>query len=172
MAALQTTGLFGTLTRTRVLLAISMMGETHASELAKLVGISLSRAQKTIDNLERSGIVGVEEGKARRIRENPRNPFLPELALLLEKMSVHDTALQIGLAELRRRPRRSGKELRLSPLIQPCVIWRSLSATHPSNNSAKRKANFQNLRSSRTDWRNCLGHPTAELTEATKLNPE
>ncbi len=64
MAALQTTGLFGTLTRTRVLLAISMMGETHASELAKLVGISLSRAQKTIDNLERSGIVGVEEGKA------------------------------------------------------------------------------------------------------------
>ena len=112
MAALQTTGLFGTLTRTRLLLAIFLMGETHASELAKLLKISLSHAQKTIDSLERAGIiVGVEEGKARRLRLNPRNSYLPELTALLEKMSIRETELQSGLAELRRRPRRAGKEL-------------------------------------------------------------
>ena len=112
MPAINRVGLFGTLTRTNTLLAIYMLGETHASELARILEISLSQAQKTVDSLERAGVVvGVVEGKARRLRLNPRYPYLMELDSLLGRMGVDNTALQSKLSALRRRPRRAGKKL-------------------------------------------------------------
>ena len=112
MAAIQKVGLFGTMTRTQALLVIQMLGETHASEIARVLEVSLSQAQRAIDSLERAGIVvGVEEGRARRVRLNPRYPHLHELTELLGKMAASEIALQRQLAEIRRRPRRAGKAL-------------------------------------------------------------
>jgi DNA-binding transcriptional ArsR family regulator len=105
-------GLFGSATRTSTLLVIRLLGETHASEVAAVLGKSLSRIQGALSSLERAGIiVGAEEGKARRIRLNPRYPALEELGGLLDKLGMLDVPLQQKLAEKRRRPRRSGKAL-------------------------------------------------------------
>ena len=105
-------GLFGTSTRTNTLLAIHLLGETHASEMAALLGRTLSRIQDAIESLERAGIVvGIEEGKARRVRLNPHYPAKSELEALLTKIGSEDVELQKLLAQKRRRPRRLGKEI-------------------------------------------------------------
>ncbi|MCE9559728.1 MAG: winged helix-turn-helix domain-containing protein [Armatimonadetes bacterium] len=112
MAKIYRVGLFGTLNRTNTLLAIHMLKETHASEVARVLAISLSLTQKAIDSLERAGLViGVEEGRTRRVRLNPRYLLIAELKALLDKMALQDTAMQTKLAENRRRPRRSGKQI-------------------------------------------------------------
>lgn len=112
MPEIHRVGLFGTKTRTQTLLVISMLGETHASEIAKILGVSLSQIQKAIDSLERAGVVvGAEEGRARRVRISPRYPAVDELAELLNKLALLDVPLQQRLAEWRRRPRRTGKAL-------------------------------------------------------------
>lgn len=112
MATSAPVGLFGSATRTSTLLVIRLLGETHASEIAAVLGKSLSRIQGAIASLERAGIVvGAEEGKARRIRLNPRYPALTELQSLLDKLGALDVPLQMQLAEKRRRPRRPGKAI-------------------------------------------------------------
>jgi len=110
MAVNAPVGLFGSATRTNTLLVIRLLGETHASEISAVLGKSLSRVQGAIASLERAGIVvGAEEGRARRVRLNPRFPALSELQALLDKLGSLDIPLQTRLAEKRRRPRRSGK---------------------------------------------------------------
>lgn len=110
MESMTNVGLFGTATRTNTLLVVHMLGESHASEIAAVLGKSLSRIQGTVDSLERAGVVvGVEEGKARRLRLNPRYPALEELLKLLDKLGALDVPLQEQLATKRRRPRRAGK---------------------------------------------------------------
>lgn len=105
-------GLFGTRTRTNVLLAIHLLGETHAAELANLLEISLSHAQKTVYSLEKAGIVVVTSfGKTRRIQINPRYPFKADLMALLSKMAESEKWLIERASTLRRRPRRTGKPL-------------------------------------------------------------
>lgn len=112
MTQLAPVGLFGSATRTSTLLVIRLLGETHASEIAAVLGKSLSRIQGAVASLERAGIViGAEEGKARRVTLNPRFPALEELEALLDKIGMLDVPLQQKLAEKRRRPRRSGKAI-------------------------------------------------------------
>lgn len=112
MAITANVGLFGTLTRSKALLAVHMLSETHAAELARVLGVSLHQAQLAVASLERADVViGVREGVERRIRLNPRSLLLDELKALLDKMALHDHDLQERLATLRRRPRRSGKAL-------------------------------------------------------------
>lgn len=105
-------GLFGTRTRTDILLLISLMGETHASEVAQLLGIRLSTAQNAIDSLEQAGVVsGAIEGRTRRLRLNPRYFARDELQALLKKLAENDSELRERIATIRRRPRRAGKPL-------------------------------------------------------------
>jgi len=112
MASIANVGLFGTRTRSSTLLVIHLLGESHASEIAAVLRKSLSRIQSAIDSLERAGIVvGTEEGKTRRIRLNPRFPAVDELGKLLNKLGLVDIELQVKLAQKRKRPRRSGKEI-------------------------------------------------------------
>ena len=112
MATTQNIGLFGTRTRTYTLLVVNMLGETHASEIAKILGKSVSRIQAAVDSLERAGVlVGTMEGTARRITISPRYPAANELKILLNKMALAETEIQKRLAETRRRPRRAGKAL-------------------------------------------------------------
>ena len=112
MGALVNIGLFGTRTRTNTLLVVYMLGETHASEIANVLGVSLSQAQRAVDSLEQAGVlVGAMEGRARRVRMSPRFVASAELQSLLAKMALTEVELQRRLAEVRRRPRRAGKRL-------------------------------------------------------------
>ena len=112
MAVLSNVGLFGTSTRTNTLIVVHLLEETHASEIARILDRSLSRIQDALESLERAGVVvGNEEGKMRRIRLNPRYFARTELTVLLSKLAEADPALQSTISQLRRRPRRSGKEI-------------------------------------------------------------
>ena len=104
--------LFGNGTRTATLLLIAMLGETHASEIAQVLGRSRSRIKDAADSLERAGvIVGADEGTARRLRLNSRYVAADELRALLMKLGSQEVDLQNRLATIRRRPRRAGKQI-------------------------------------------------------------
>ncbi len=61
---------------------------------------------------EQAGIVaGVLERKTRRVRLDSRFRAFEELKALLAKLALGDSALLSTLSELRRRPRRAGKDL-------------------------------------------------------------
>ncbi len=110
--AKKTTGVFGSETRTAILVAIHLLNETHARELASMLGRSVSRVQAAVDSLESAGlVVGSLEGSTRRLRLNPRFFALAELESLLQRMGTVDAKLQQKLATERRRPRKSGKAL-------------------------------------------------------------
>ncbi|GMV90095.1 MAG: hypothetical protein AMXMBFR81_30250 [Chthonomonas sp.] len=104
--------MFGTATRTDTLLAVHLLGETHAAEIARVLGRAPSRIQAAIESLELAGVLaGVTEGKTRRVRLNPRFHAYKELSALLAAMGAADLGLQKRLATERRRPRRTGKPI-------------------------------------------------------------
>jgi len=105
-------GVFGTKTRSNILLALALLGESHASELSRLLDTSLSNVQKTLDSLEQVGIVsGAMLGRERRVRLDPRYYARDELSALLTKLAVQNQELVEAVSGIRRRPRRSGKAL-------------------------------------------------------------
>jgi biotin operon repressor len=105
-------GLFGNRTRTRILLAFALLDESHPSELARLLGTTVSNVRKAIDSLEQSGVVvGVLVGRTRRISLNPRYFARDELRVLLDKMALSNAELIALIREMRRRPRLAGKDL-------------------------------------------------------------
>lgn len=105
-------GLFGTKNRTNILLLLRILGESHASELARLAETSVSNVQKILDSLEQSGAVaGVVEGRQRRVSLNPRYFAQSELMVLLDKLALQSPELLDKVADLRRRSRRVGKAL-------------------------------------------------------------
>ena len=64
---------FGGKTRTAVLLALRLLSESYARELARTLGSSLSGIQKALQGLERDGLVaGRAMGRTRLYRINPR----------------------------------------------------------------------------------------------------
>lgn len=112
METIQTPGLFGNETRTSVLLAIAMLGETQAAEIAKALGRGRSRVKDAVDGLERAGVLqGTLRGRTRVLSLSPRYVAAQELKALLDRLALHDLTLQDRLATLRRRPRRAGKAL-------------------------------------------------------------
>lgn len=105
-------GLFGSEARTKVLLAIYLLNETYASELAQLLGRSVSRIQAAVSSFETIGVVTTRVfGGARLISLNTNFFAAEELRELLQKISIQDVALQQMLAKKRRRPRRMNKGL-------------------------------------------------------------
>ena len=102
--------LFGTATRTTTLLTIYLLQETHPTEIARAIEVSVSQARKAIDSLERAGVVvGGYEGRSRRVRLNPRAAYLAELQSLLARLAASHPELIGRLETARRRPRRAGK---------------------------------------------------------------
>jgi DNA-binding MarR family transcriptional regulator len=103
---------FGSVTRTRVLLALRMMGSSYPRELARLIGTALSVIQGALRSLENDGLVaGRSVGRTRLFELNPRFFAASELRALLDKLAAADRDLQNAIAELRRRPRRTAKAL-------------------------------------------------------------
>jgi hypothetical protein len=103
---------FGSVSRTRVLLALRLLGESYARELSRLLGISLSGVQRAILSLERDGLVaGRAAGRTRLFRLDPRAFARRELERYLDRLLEAEPALRTRVTSLRRRPRRSGKPL-------------------------------------------------------------
>ena len=112
MKVIDTSSPFGSAARTRVLLALRLLGESYARELARLLEISLSSVQKALQSLERDGLVAARAaGRTRLCQLNPRNHALGELERYLERVLEPEATLRARAAELRRRPRRPGKPL-------------------------------------------------------------
>jgi DNA-binding MarR family transcriptional regulator len=103
---------FGSRTRTRTLLALTLRGESYGREIARLLGVSLSVVQKAIRSLELDGlIVGRSVGRTRVFSLNPGYFARRELRDLARRLAEHDDALMRALGALRTRPRRTGKPL-------------------------------------------------------------
>jgi|SRR5258706_3291435 len=103
---------FGSNARTRVLLALQLLGESYARELARLLDLNLSGVQKALQSFERDGLVADRAaGRTRLYRVNPRAFALRELERYLDRLLQPETELRGRAAALRRRPRRSGKPI-------------------------------------------------------------
>lgn len=102
--------LFGTSTRTAILVALRLLETSYASELAALLGTGLYSVQRVLTSLEAEGVVVSRlVGRTRQVTLNPRYFAHAQLAALLWEIGSHDEGLQRKLAARRRRPRRGGK---------------------------------------------------------------
>src|SRR6186713_456059 len=98
---------FGGQTRTQVLLALRLLEETYARELARLLARPINGVQMALRSLERDGLVtGRLAGRTRLVRLNPSYFARDELQRYLLKLGDADAELRDRVAQLRRRPRR------------------------------------------------------------------
>jgi DNA-binding PadR family transcriptional regulator len=103
---------FGGKTRTRVLLALRLLGESYPRELARILETSLWGVQQAIRNLELDGLVaGRLMGRTRIFRINPAYFASEDLQRYLLRLTEPEEDLRDKVAALRRRPRRTGKKL-------------------------------------------------------------
>ena len=101
---------FGSRTRTLVLLALRLLDESFARELARLLEMSLNGVQQALRGLEVDGLVAARSsGRTRIYRLNPRYFALKELASYLKCLVRAETELVERTAGLRKRPRRTNK---------------------------------------------------------------
>lgn len=103
---------FGSTTRTRVLVALQLLGSSFPRELARLLGASPSVVLKALGSLERDGLVaGRSLGRWRLYTLEPRYFAKDDLGRYLSRLAEADVALREEVVRLRRRPRRAGKPL-------------------------------------------------------------
>jgi DNA-binding transcriptional ArsR family regulator len=102
--------LFGSESRTRILLSLQLLGESYPSELAALLELRLFSVQSAIHSLEREGLVTSRNvGRTRAVTLNPRYFALHELQALLARLATNDPPLMAMFSRKRRRPRKAGK---------------------------------------------------------------
>ena len=58
---------FGSRARTRTLVALQLLTETYARELARLLGLNLSSVQKALRSLERDGLIAGRTADSSRL---------------------------------------------------------------------------------------------------------
>jgi hypothetical protein len=103
---------FGGKTRTRVLLALSLLSQSYPRELARILETSLYGVQTALKGLELDGIVsGRNMGRTRIFRINPRYFAYEDLNRYLRRLTEPESELRKRIEDLRRRPRRTGKPL-------------------------------------------------------------
>lgn len=109
---IKNTSPFGSRSRTRVLIALRLLGESYARELARVLEAQLYSVQQALKSLEKDGLVaGRALGRTRVYRLSPAHFARRELEAYLLKLSEPETELRERVGSLRRRPRRAGKKL-------------------------------------------------------------
>ena len=107
---------FGTRKQTQLLLLLYLLKESFPRELARLLGLSVSTVQNTLEGLERDGTVATRKlGVERRVQLNPRCFAIRELEALLDKLASAEPELLKAAESVRRRPRRRDKPLKKAP---------------------------------------------------------
>ncbi len=103
---------FGSSARTRSILALSLLGQSHARELARVLDAPLSSIQSALKSLERDGLVTARSrGRTRVFEINPGYFARRELLPFVTRLAEAESWLTDRVESLRRRPRRSGKPL-------------------------------------------------------------
>lgn len=103
---------FGGATRTRVLVALRLLGTSYPRELARLLKAPPSGVRKALRSLERDALVaGRAVGRTRLYQLNPTYFARDALQEYLSRLAQADVELREQAARLRRRPRRAGKPL-------------------------------------------------------------
>lgn len=101
---------FGGQTRTRVLLALRVLGDSYPRELARMLEAPLSGVQRALAGLEVDGLVaGRTVGRTCLYELNPRYFAADALAAYLARLAEPEEELRARAARIRRRPRRTGK---------------------------------------------------------------
>jgi DNA-binding transcriptional ArsR family regulator len=86
---------FGSVTRTKALLALALLTETYPRQLARLLDIPLFSVQKALASLERDGlIVSRLLGRTRLYGLNPRYLASRELREYLERLASSEFDLR------------------------------------------------------------------------------
>lgn len=103
---------FGGRTRTETLLALWLLEESYAREIARLFQRPLFGVQKALKSLEDDGLIaGRMRGKTRLFRLAPRYFAHRELWNYLSRLSQPEDDFRERVARLRYRPRKTGKRL-------------------------------------------------------------
>lgn len=103
---------FGSTTRTRALLALSLISESYPRELARLLEAPLSSTQRALRSLERDGLIAARNaGRTRVYCIDPRYFAFSDLVRYLRRLNEPEVELAQRVAALRRRPRQTAKPL-------------------------------------------------------------
>ena len=103
---------FGSALRTKILILVRLLKSTYATELARLLNLSQPSVAQTVRSLETQGLLAISSlGNQRMVSLNPRFFAATELGALLDKLAEADPVLLKAVADLRRRPRKTGKKL-------------------------------------------------------------
>jgi len=103
---------FGGRTRTETLLALWLLEESYAREIARVFRRPLSGVQKALRSLEDDGLVaGRLQGRTRLFRLAPRYFAREELRQYLRRLSEAEGELRERVSRLRQRPRKTAKRL-------------------------------------------------------------
>lgn len=94
------------------MLALRLLEESYPRELARILELALNGIQQALRSLELDGLIVLRTaGRTRLVRLNPRYFAYEDLQRYLLTLSGTETELRRRVATMRRRPRRTGKEL-------------------------------------------------------------
>ena len=103
---------FGSRTRTRLVIALSLLRASFPRELARLLDTHLNAVRKALTSLEQDGLVaGRSIGRTRVYEFNPAYFARDEFQQFVARLADADVELRRRAEQLRRRPRRTGKPL-------------------------------------------------------------
>jgi predicted transcriptional regulator len=112
LSVLESSALFGSKTRTALLVTLLDLQQSYVTELATALDRSPVTVWRMVQDLEREGVVSTMKlGSARTVELNPRFPAAEELKAVLRVLSRRDPEAASRLAGVRRAPRRIGKPL-------------------------------------------------------------
>ncbi|MEZ5162285.1 MAG: hypothetical protein R2688_00760 [Fimbriimonadaceae bacterium] len=104
--------IFGTETRTNFLLALHAMEPTYVAEIARVINASQENTKFTSEQLIEAGIVTARQmGRTKVLEFNNRFFAVNQLRALLAEIYMTDSELQRKVNQVRKRPRRTGKEV-------------------------------------------------------------
>lgn len=102
---------FGSALRTRLLFLVAVLEQTYPAELSRYTGTPISSIQRTLDGLEREGLIASRRLAVRTLALNPLYPAAKELRAFLLRLAEGYPQYQEIKESIRTRPRRRGKQL-------------------------------------------------------------
>jgi DNA-binding transcriptional ArsR family regulator len=104
--------LFGSRTRTRILMYLALAEESYSAEIVSALGGTKLTIQRILRDLEALGVVASRlRGRVRLVSLDKTWYAAAELRALLERMASADSGILEAAASIRRRPRRPDKPL-------------------------------------------------------------
>lgn|SRR5262245_16016521 len=106
----KTSSPFGSKTRSAVLVALRLLGDSYARELSRVLEVRVSGVQQALQGLEEDGlVVAREHGRTKLYRIDPDYFAFAELQRYLLRLAEPERVLRRRIESRRREPRRAGK---------------------------------------------------------------